>query len=193
MMQKVLVLVDEANVDCAVRGMGRRTDWKLLRSFLADPEEGRQLLEMVIYAGLPPNMSEFSELEEHRHRQIAWMRREGFMVEVTTGTPRGNDGGFKANVDIRMAIDAVVLAGQMNPDIIVLVTGDGDFAYLATTLRRKGFRVEAAGLEASMSGSLHKACNAVIDLNPLLNTFAANGREGGAPVGDGSTLFARKP
>ena len=51
---RVLVLVDESNVGSSVRTAGRGLDWLELRDFLAGPNTGRELIEMVVYAGLPP-------------------------------------------------------------------------------------------------------------------------------------------
>src|SRR5436309_240832 len=51
---RVLVLVDESNVSSSVRTVGRGLDWLKLRDFLAGPNTGRDLIEMVVYAGLPP-------------------------------------------------------------------------------------------------------------------------------------------
>ena len=51
---RVLVLVDESNVSSSVRTVGRGLDWLKLRDFLAGPNTGRDLTEMVVYAGLPP-------------------------------------------------------------------------------------------------------------------------------------------
>ena len=53
---RVLVLVDESNVGSSVRTAGRGLDWIKLREFLAGPSTGRELIEMVVYAGLPPAM-----------------------------------------------------------------------------------------------------------------------------------------
>ena len=50
------------------------------------------------------------------------------------GNPR-----FSANVDFLMAMDALEFAIDVNPDVVVLVTGDQDFAYLAEKLCRKGY------------------------------------------------------
>ena len=59
----------------------------------------------------------------------------------------------------------------MQPDVVVLVTGDADFAYLATKLRRRGIRVEVASVAQNLSALLKAAANAVIDLAPLFRTF----------------------
>src|SRR6266704_2670798 len=101
---RVLVLVDESNVGSSVRTAGRGLDWLKLRVFLAGPNAGRDLIEMV-------------------------------------------------------------------RDVVILVTGDADFAYLAIKLRRHGIRVEVASVAANLGNILRSAANDVIDLAPLFRTF----------------------
>jgi hypothetical protein len=55
--QTVLIFV-ESNVVSAVRAMDRKLDWLKLRDHLVNAGRGRELIEMVIYAGLPPPMPE---------------------------------------------------------------------------------------------------------------------------------------
>src|SRR5438876_739588 len=138
---RVLVLVDESNVGSSVRTVGRGLDWIKLRDFLAGPNTGRELIEMVIYAGLPPAM------------------------------PIWQEERYKANVDVMMAIDALELSVEMQPDVVILVTGDTDFAYLAIKLRRRGIRVEVASVSQNLGNILRSAANEVIDLAQLFRTF----------------------
>src|SRR6266705_3551495 len=70
-----------------------------------------------------------------------------------------------------MAIDALELSIEMRPDVVILVTGDADFAYLAIKLRRHGIRVEVASVAANLGHMLRSAANEVIDLAPLFRTF----------------------
>ncbi len=79
---------------------------------------------------------------------------------------------YKANVDVVMAIDALDLAASIQPDVVVLVTGDSDFAYLAQKLRRRGIRVEVAALDQALGNELRAAANGVIDLRQILNRFS---------------------
>src|ERR1044072_1770916 len=137
---KVLVRVDESNVGSSVRTAGRGLDWLKLRDFLAGPNTGRDLIEMVVYAGLPPAMPIWQEERDKKNKFVQWLRANGFMVVTTDGAP-AEEGRYKANVDVMMAIDALDLSVEMRPDVVILVTGDADFAYLATKLRRRGIRV----------------------------------------------------
>ena len=66
---------------------------------------------------------------------------------------------------------AVTLTVEMKPDVVVLVTGDADFAHLALQLRRRGIRVEAASLAQTLGAGLKSSVNEAIDLAPLLATF----------------------
>ena len=166
----VLVLVDESNVGNSVRSVGRGLDWLKLRDFLAGPESGRDLIEMVVYAGLPPAIPLWQDERDKKNKFMHWLRSNGFLVVTKDGAP-AEEGHYKANVDVMMAIDALELSVEMQPDVVILVTGDADFAYLATKLRRRGIRVEVASVAQNLGNTLKAAANAVIDLAPLFRTF----------------------
>ncbi|PYL19035.1 MAG: NYN domain-containing protein [Verrucomicrobia bacterium] len=167
---RVLVLVDESNVGSSVRTAGRGLDWIKLREFLAGPSTGRELIEMVVYAGLPPAMPIWQEERDKKNKFMQWLRSNGFMVVTKDGSP-AEEGRYKANVDVMMAIDALELSVEMQPDLVILVTGDTDFAHLAIKLRRRGIRVEVASVSQNLGNILRSAANEVIDLAPLFQTF----------------------
>jgi len=167
---RVLVLVDESNVGSSVRTAGRGLDWLKLRDFLAGPNSGRDLIEMVVYAGLPPAIPTWQDERDRKNKFVHWLRSNGFMVVTKDGAP-AEEGHYKANVDVMMAIDALELSIEMRPDVVILVTGDADFAYLAIKLRRHGIRVEVASVAANLGNMLRSAANNVIDLAPLFRTF----------------------
>src|SRR5216110_1066177 len=167
---RVLVLVDESNIGSSVRTAGRGLDWLKLREFLAGPNTGCDLIEMVVYAGLPPATPTWQEERDKKNKFMHWLRSNGFMVVTKDGSP-AEEGHYKANVDVMMAIDALELSVEMRPDVVILVTGDADFAYLATKLRRHGIRVEVASVAATLGNLLRSAANEVIDLAPLFRTF----------------------
>jgi len=167
---RVLVLVDESNVGSSVRTAGRGLDWLRLRDFLAGPDSGRELIEMVVYAGLPPPIPLWQEERDKKNKFMHWLRSNGFMVVTKDGVP-AEEGHYKANVDVMMAIDALELSVEIRPDVVILVTGDADFAYLATKLRRRGIRVEVASVAQNLGSTLKSAANAVIDLAALFRTF----------------------
>ncbi|MEP6603889.1 MAG: NYN domain-containing protein [Spartobacteria bacterium] len=167
---RLLVLVDESNVVSSVRTAGRGLDWLKLRETLAGEQTGRDLIEMVVYAGLPPAIPIWQEERDKKNKFLHWLRANGFMVVTKDGSP-ADEGHYKANVDVMMAIDALELSVVMQPDVVILVTGDADFAYLAVQLRRRGIRVEVASVAPNLGSGLKSAANDVIDLSSLFRTF----------------------
>src|SRR3954454_2373241 len=167
---RLLVLVDESNIGSSVRTAGRGLDWLKLRDFLAGPATGRDLIEMVVYAGLPPAMPIWQEERDKKNKFVQWLRANGFLVVTKDGSP-AEEGRYKANVDVMMAIDALELSVQMEPDVVILVTGDTDFAHLVDKLRRRGIRVEVASVAQNLGNLLRSSANEVIDLAGLFRTF----------------------
>ena len=167
--RRVLVLVDESNVTSSAKTTNRKLDWLKLRDSLV---KERELIEMVVYAGLPPAMTEWQAERDKKNKFLHWLRSNGFLVVTKDGSP-SEEGHYKANVDVTMAIDAVELSSAMGPEVVVIVTGDADFAHLALLLRRRGIRVEVASLAQTLGAGLKTSANEVIDLAPLLATFDA--------------------
>ena len=180
---RLLVLVDESNIGSSVRTAGRGLDWLKLRDFLAGPNTGRELIEMVVYAGLPPVIPIWQEERDKKNKFMHWLRSNGFMVVTKDGSP-AEEGRYKANVAVMMAIE---LSVEMRPDVVILVTGDADFAYLATKLRRRGIRVEVASVAQNLGNILKSTANEVIDLAPLFRTFEMKN------VQDSALPVARQP
>jgi len=73
-------------------------------------------------------------------------------------------GGMKkADWDVGLAMDAVILADKI--DVAVLVSGDGDFVPLVEYLRiSKGLKVEVMSFGRSTSAKLKEAADVFIDL-----------------------------
>lgn len=165
---RVLILVDESNVVSSLRPYHRKLDWVALRDYLTG--SSRTLLEMVVYAGLPPAMPEWQAERDKKNKFLHWLRSHGFLVVSKDGSP-AEESHYKANVDVLMAIDAMELCAEMRPEVVVLATGDADFAHLAIQLRRRGIRVEVAATSQTMGGGLRGAANEVVDLLPLFETF----------------------
>src|SRR5256885_11983389 len=112
----------------------------------------------------------WQEERDKKNKFVQWLRSNGFMVVTKDGSP-AEEGRYKANVDVMMAIDALELSVEMRPDVVILVTGDTDFAYLVIKLRRRGIRVERAPVSQNLANIFRSAANQVIDLAPFVRTF----------------------
>jgi len=167
---RALVLVDESNVISSAWTTNRSMDWLTLRDSFRGEDRTREIIEIVVYVGLPPAMAVWQTERDKKNKFVHWLRSNGFLVVTKDGSP-AEEGHYKSNVDVMMAIDAVELSTAMQPDVVILVTGDADFAYLALQLRRRGIRVEVASVAENLGSGLKSAASEVIDLAPLLATF----------------------
>jgi uncharacterized LabA/DUF88 family protein len=83
-------------------------------------------------------------------------------------------GGMKkGDWDVGMAVDAIKIASRL--DVVVLVTGDGDFVPLVTYLKEnKGCRVEAMAFSRSASARLIESVDHFVDLGETPSQYLLN-------------------
>jgi uncharacterized LabA/DUF88 family protein len=161
---RTLIFIDEGNLTGICSKLNRSIDWLKLREQLS---KGHHVLEVFIYAGLPPTTPEWTEFRAKRERFLHWLEAEGFFVIRKQGRPTSVQ-AYKANVDLMMAVEALELAIEVRPETIVLVTGDGDFGFVACKLRRRGIHVEVAAFENNLGEDLRIAANVFIDLSRII-------------------------
>lgn len=85
-------------------------------------------------------------------------------------------GAKKADWDVGMAIDAIILSQKV--DAIVLATGDGDFVPLVEYVRSQGCQVEAISFGKSSSSRLVEAVDDFTDMDDNPREFLI-GKRGG--------------
>ena len=154
---RVGVFVDVANIELAAERHGVRLDWGAVLERLT---EGRQLVRAIAYAPVHDD----PEVSPEAQRFVEPFLDRGFKI-VTKPLRRFSDGSIKANVDIEMALDIVTMSDRL--DVVVLVSGDGDFTHLVDVVQSRGLRVEVAGFETSTASVLRNAADRYIDLMPL--------------------------
>lgn len=156
-MDKVAILVDVQNVYYTTRERyNRHFDYNVFwRQATAD----REVTVANAYA---------IDRNDPKQRQFQnVLRGIGFSIKLKPFIQR-QDGSAKGDWDVGITIDA--LAAAQTADVIVLVSGDGDFDLLAKTLREDhGKRVEVYGVEALTAQSLIQAASEFFAIDtPLL-------------------------
>ncbi len=81
-------------------------------------------------------------------------------------------GAKKGDWDIGLAIDAISMAPKL--DVVVLVTGDGDYVPLVNYLQFLGQRVEIVAFGKTASGKLIEATDDFFDLSTNARKFLLN-------------------
>ncbi|MBN1935637.1 MAG: NYN domain-containing protein [Anaerolineae bacterium] len=159
--ERVAVFVDYHNTLHALRRVGRQIDLLALHDYLS---EGRHLVEAMLYIATHPQPERQEEDRVTLHR----LRQSGFLVRSKVGQLLPN-GRLKCDFDLEMALDIQEFIVHSRPDIVVLVTGDGDFTPLVQRLRLRGVRVEIASTPGSVSAALRAMANGFIDLTRIGN------------------------
>ena len=111
-------------------------------------------------------------------RQMGWRVYE---KEVKRYPQEDGSVAIKANADMELAIDAITESSRL--DLVVLVSGDGDFTRLAQALQAKGCRVEVVAFR-HISRELREASDLFIngylipELVPIRESTVPWGQEG---------------
>lgn len=161
---RTLIFIDEGNLTGICSKLNRSIDWVKLREQLS---RDRDVLEVFVYAGLPPTTPEWVEFRSKRERFLHWLETESFYVVRKQGRPTSQQ-AYKANVDVMMAVETIELAIELQPDTIILVTGDGDFGFLACKLRRRGIHVQVAAFENNLGEDLRISASSFLDLSRII-------------------------
>ena len=78
-------------------------------------------------------------------------------------------GAKKADWDVGIVIDAIRTAPSL--DVVVLVSGDGDFIPLVEYLKNQGKRVEVMAFGKTTSGKIKEVADEFIDMDKGLTKF----------------------
>jgi uncharacterized LabA/DUF88 family protein len=155
---RIGVFVDAANIELALDRLKHRVNWKKLLDYLS---EGRQLVRAVAYSPVHEDPGVSIETQRFAEPFID----QGFRV-VRKPFKRFSDGTIKANVDIEMALDIMEMLDRL--DVVVLVSGDGDFERLVEVVQAKGVRVEVVSVGGSTASNLRHAADRFIDIQAIL-------------------------
>jgi uncharacterized LabA/DUF88 family protein len=170
---KVGVYVDVANL-AMNGGFGMR--YEVLRAFACrDSAEAVRLNAYVSYDATRAQTDSDYKLGQFRFHSA--LRDVGYKViqkETKWYTDETGARLGKANVDLDLAVDALLQSATL--DRIVLATGDGDFVQVVKALQNRGGRVEVIGFD-NVSADLRREADLYISgyLIPGLLPIVRNG------------------
>ncbi len=157
--QRVGVFVDVSNLYHSARNLykGKVNFAKILEYSLGK----RQLIRAIAYvvsSDVPEEKGFFDAL----HRAGYEVRQKE--LQIFAG------GAKKGDWDVGITVDTITLSQKL--DVVILITGDGDYLPLLTYLRANtGCRVEVVSFGRSTSHQLIEEADSFIDLDSSPNTF----------------------
>lgn len=120
----------------------------------------RKLIRALAYVVQTPDIDQKHFFE--------MLQRNGYELRVKQLRVRP-DGSSKGDWDMGIAIDTIAMADRL--DVIILVSGDGDFVDLVNMLKGRGVHVEVASFPKSTAAELISAANLYIPIDKELLYF----------------------
>ena len=152
--RRIAILIDGASLFYAALQLQIEVDYLKL---LAHLKNDRPLLRAYFYTGI-------DRTNERQQGFLLWMRRNGYRV-FTKDLIMLPDGSRKANMDVEMAVDMLMLGNYC--DTLVLLSGTGDLNYAVDTLSYRGVKIELFSLRANTNEQLINLADRFVDLNDI--------------------------
>ncbi len=150
--QRVGVLVDVANMYHSAKNLYKKN--VNFKEVLREAVAGRKLIRATAYAIKTESGTEMSFFEA--------LSQQGFEVKMKDLQVFAG-GAKKADWDVGISIDAIKLSEKL--DVIVLVSGDGDYLPLMNYIQNtKGCLVEIMGFRRTTSGKLIEESDDFVDM-----------------------------
>lgn len=157
--QRVGVFVDVGNMYHSAKNLyNRRVNFQEL---LKTATAGRKLIRALAYVVVSKSIEEQGFFEA--------LSKQGFEVKMKD-LQIFVDGSKKGDWDVGLAVDAIKSADKL--DVVVLVTGDGDFIPLVTYLKEnRGCIVELMAFGDTASNKLVEHVDDFVDLGKEINRY----------------------
>lgn len=156
--QRVGVFVDVQNLYYSAKNLYQaKVDFgKLMRYTVAD----RKLIRATAYVIKAPN-----SLEDNF---FAALQKQGY--EIESKDLQVYPGGIKkGDWDVGITVDAIKMSRAL--DVVILVSGDGDYAPLVEYLQYHGVLVEVAAFGETTSSKLKELADDFTDISKQKNKF----------------------
>lgn len=164
--QRVGVFIDVQNMYYSAKNLyNSKVDFgNILETAVA----GRQLIRAIAYV-VKATGEETPFFEALNQRGLETKERPVQVFE---------SGAKKADWDVGIAVDAIRIGEIL--DVVILVSGDGDFVELVEYLKHHGRQVEAIAFRETASSKLVAAVDDFIDLSKDKERFLIKPPQGGA-------------
>jgi uncharacterized LabA/DUF88 family protein len=176
--ERVGVFIDVQNMYYSARQLKGKLDFDaLLQACVLD----RRLIQASAY------VVESKEIDQSGF--IAMLQQRAIEVRRKTLKVRA-DGSMKGDWDMEMALDILDMAPKL--DVVVLVSGDGDFTSLVRRVKTMGPKVEVVAFPRNTAKSLLEAADRFhpLDRKSMIRTEiapAAESERAAAPVAEAAT------
>ncbi len=154
------VFIDGANHWHALQANNLRMDWAIVKEQIA---ENCTLISLRYYTGV---------LKENQdnpvQKLVDWLSYNGYLT-VTKFARLVDEDKLKANMDIEIAVDMMILAPRL--DHIILFTGDGDFVRVVEAVQLLGCKVTVVSTPNACADILKRVADEFVDLQDITKPY----------------------
>ena len=150
--QRIAIFVDVQNMYHSAKNIyNARVNFK---EVLKAAQAERKLINAIAYVITSPSKEEAPFFEA--------LEKSGFKIK-TKDLQIFPGGAKKADWDVGLAVDAIRMSPRL--DVVVIVSGDGDYIPLVEYLQNSGVQVEVIAFSESSSKNLVEAADDFTDLS----------------------------
>jgi uncharacterized LabA/DUF88 family protein len=172
--QRVGVFIDTQNMYYSARNLFKRK--VNFKNIVDDAVAGRKLIRAIAYVVSTEGGEEKPFFEALKKAGIQ-TRAKNLMIYLS--------GAKKADWDVGLAIDVVQMLDTL--DVVVLVTGDGDFQPLVNYVQSRGRMVELMSFRETTSSSLIEMVQNYTDLSANKRKYLIGPKIGGEQTQENET------
>lgn len=145
--ERIVILVDHANIFHIIQELKKRIDWKKFAEVLAPRSEGI-LIAKIIYMGV------YKQIRHQKQSFIDYLLSLEWIVVTLPlkTTPKGKK--QQKRIDLRMYKHGVGFVQENMCDTVIIVSGDGDLSELVVSVKELAKKVKVWSFQKSMAQSL---------------------------------------
>lgn len=164
--EKVMVFIDGANVYKTAKKLGYAVSVESYEKIVNNLVGQRKLVRIYFYTAIPDQTRESQSYRKTRNFLRALESRPFF--EIRLGRICYPDPGkpFTKGVDVKLATDMLEYANRGLYDTAILVSGDGDFAYVLPFIKDKGKHIVSAFFLKDLSFDLRQKADIFVEIQP---------------------------
>lgn len=171
---RLCVFIDASNIWAAQKSKGKLLDFKKIKNFLNDKFNPDSIV-IYYYSAYPSKGTRDYDLNG-KHRFFTYLKKGlGFKVrkkELKRIIIHGENGKTvmeKGDMDVEISVDASDCINSY--DTMVLFSGDSDFLYLISYLRKRGKKVYIFSSKNNISNELRTAGDGYCDILEIENIW----------------------
>ncbi len=164
--KRVMVFIDGANLYKLAKKQNCNPGPQEIENLVKRLVGDRELIRAYYYTAIPDLKRE--QESNARTRSFLSSVEKLPYFEVCLGRlryPQGSGKPHQKGVDVKMATDMLEYANDNLYNVAIIISGDGDFAYVLPFIKKKGKHIENACFKNGSSEDLRKKSDIFIELD----------------------------